>query len=326
LIINKLSLYLDKIIPRKEAKNRGKFYPVMSKIRRISEFQRKIEFKSPEENFQVLYGQFLQSELGYIYQAIPWEELAKSFTLQENAKGPASIFSPKGKLALMFLKHYACCSDKRLIGQLNANFHYQFFCDLLLGINQKISNHKIVSQIRCELGNLLDIDKSQGTLASYWLPYIKEPGHATTDATCYESELRHPTDQKLLWEAVDWSYGQLKLLCKYLKIRLPRTKYKKWEGRYFQYSRKRRKSSKEKRVLTRSLLMLLDKLNAELDLIEKTYPFEISGKYAEKRKIVKLIYQQQQSLFKTGEAPKNRIVSISKSYIRPIVREKKPRK
>ena len=197
---------------------------------------------------------------------------------------------------------------------------------MLLGIGEKVSNHKIVSQVRCELGVLLDIDKAQATLANYWLPYIKEPGHATTDATCYESELRHPSDQKLLWEAVDWSYGQLKLLCKYLKVRQPRTKYKKWKGRYFLYSRKRRKPSKERRVPTRSLLMLLDKLNTELDIIEKAYCFEISEKYTHKRKIIKLIYQQQESLFITKEAPKNRIVSISKDYIRPIVRGKETKK
>ncbi len=298
----------------------------MSKIRRISEFQREIGFKSPEENFHVLYEQFLQSELGCIYKAIPWDELVKSFNIKENPKGPACLFSPKGKLGLMFLKHYAGCSDKRMIEQLNANIHYQFFCDLLLGLGDKVRNHKIVSQIRCELGILLDIDKAQETLANYWLPYLKEPGHATTDATCYESELRHPTDQKLLWEAVDWSYGQLKLLCKYLKVRQPRTKYKKWKERYFLYSRKRRKPSKERRVLTRSLLMLLDKLNTELDIIEKAYCFEISEKYTHKRKIIKLIYQQQESLFITGEAPKNRIVSISKDYIRPIVRGKETKK
>jgi len=39
-----------------------------------------------------------------------------------------NYFSPKGKLALMFLKHYTCCSYERLIGQLNANIDYQFFC------------------------------------------------------------------------------------------------------------------------------------------------------------------------------------------------------
>ncbi|WP_371412775.1 transposase [Kordia sp. SMS9] len=66
------------------------------------------------------------------------------------------LFSPKGRLALMFLKHYACCSDSRLIEQLNSNLDYQFFCDISLGFN-RLTNSKIVSQIRCELAICLDI-------------------------------------------------------------------------------------------------------------------------------------------------------------------------
>ena len=298
----------------------------MTKIRRISQFQHNFEFKSPEENFSVVYAQFLESNLGKIYQAIPWQNLVDVFNLKESKKGPDCQFSPKGKLGLMFLKHYACCSDQRLIEQLNANVHYQFFCDMLLSFEEPISNFKIVSQIRCELSEHLDIDKVQKCLCSHWLPYMEELGHATTDATCYESEVRYPTNQKLLWECVDWSYGQMKVICKHLKVRLPRTKYLKWKPRYFDYSRKRRKPSKDRRVLTRSLLNLLDKINQELDLIEKNYHFDISDKYSNRREIIKKVYLQQLELFTTGESPKNRIVSIAKSYLRPIVRGKEIKK
>ena len=155
---------------------------------------------------------------------------------------------------------------------------------------------------------------------------MKEINHATTDATCYESELRFPTNQKLLWESVNWTYGQMQMLCKYLKIKKLRTKYLKWKIRYSEYSKKRRKPSKNKRVLTRSLLHLLNKINQELDKIEENYSFDISDKYFERRDIIRNIYSQQLHLFITGESPKNRIVSISKSYVRPIVRGKEIKK
>ena len=301
-------------------------YSIMAKIRRISQFQHTFNFKNPEENFNAIFFQFLDSNLGKIYHSIPWQELVNVFQLQEPKKGPDCLFSPKGKLGLMFLKHYACCSDERLIEQLNANTHYQFFCDMLLTPEETIDNFKIVSQIRCELSEKLNISRAQKCLASNWLPYMRELGHATTDATCYESEVRYPTDIKLLWESVDWSYGQMKMLCKRLKIKLPRTKYSKWKPRYFDYSRKRRKPSKDRRVLTRSLLHLLHKLNGELDLIEKNHNFEIIDRYYERREIIKNICCQQLQLFTTGESPKNRIVSISKSYIRPIVRGKETKR
>lgn len=69
-----------------------------------------------------------------------------TFGLTDAKKGPVSIFGPQGKLALMFLKHYACCSDKRLVGQLNGNIDHQFFCGIHLG-NDRLSNYKIVSEI-----------------------------------------------------------------------------------------------------------------------------------------------------------------------------------
>ena len=112
----------------------------------------------------------------------------------------------------MFLKHYAACSDRKLIEQLNSNIDYQFFCDLHLGL-ERITNFKIVSDIRCELATYLKIDSLEKILFRYWSPYIEEPEKIVVDATCYQSEVRYPTNQKLLWESVHWLYRQLKQLC-----------------------------------------------------------------------------------------------------------------
>jgi len=88
--------------------------------------------------------------VGKVYQAIPWKELLKQLKLRESPKGPLRMFSPQGMIALMFLKSYACCSDKKLIEQLNGNINYQLFCGIFLGTN-RIANYKIVSEIRCVL-------------------------------------------------------------------------------------------------------------------------------------------------------------------------------
>lgn len=293
----------------------------MSKIQRISEFQHKFSFLSAIDNFNLYFNQFLLSDLGKIYTAIPWNSLVDVFKIKESKKGTKNYFSPKGKLALMFLKHYACCSDRKLIEQLNANIDYQFFCDIHLG-HYRLTNYKIVSQIRCELAENLSIIKVEKTLFTHWSNYIKEQGCIFTDATCYESEVRYPTDQKLLWESVDWSFHQMKTICKTLKLNLPRTKYLKWKKRYINYSKMRRKTNKKRTPLTRSLLHLLKKINKELDGLEKQYSFKMSDKYYKRRAIIKKIAYQQSLLFTKGEKPKNRIVSIDKEYLRPIVRGK----
>ena len=63
----------------------------------------------------------MESELGKIYQAIPWNELIKCLKLKENCQGRSAIFNPQGKLALMFLKAYSGLSDPKLIENLNGS-------------------------------------------------------------------------------------------------------------------------------------------------------------------------------------------------------------
>ena len=293
----------------------------MGKMQRISDYQYSISFLDNQANFEVFYDRFLQSNLGKIYTAIPWEELVASFGVKESRKGPTSFFSPKGKIALMFLKHYAGCSDQKLIEQLNGNIEYQYFCDLHLG-TERLSNYKIVSEIRCELARQLSIEELEAVLYSKWKDSMDNKGHIVMDATCYESELWYPTDQKLLWQSVKWSYKQLRQQCKLLHIPLPRTKYNKWSKRYSAYSKMRRKPKAKRIVLTRSLLHLLNKLNGLLDDLATTYTFTTTKQYQQRRLTIKQIYDQQHQLFYFKEKPKHRIVHIEKHYIRPIVRGK----
>lgn len=231
------------------------------------------------------------------------------------------MFSPRGRIALMFLKHYAGCSDRKLIEQLNSNIDYQFFCDIHLGLD-RITNYKIVSQIRCELAGCLAISSVEKILYTHWKPFIKEPGHITMDATCYESEVRYPTNQKLLWESVDWLHGQVVRICRDLGIPRLRTKYLKWKQRYIGYSKMKRKTHSKRRSLTRSLLHLLKKLLTFAEQLELQYEFTMPKEYHRRLKTLQKIYAQQYHYFTTGEKPKDRIISISKDYLRPIVRGK----
>lgn len=221
----------------------------------------------------------------------------------------------------MFLKHYACCSDALLIEQLNSNLDYQFFCDISLGY-ERLTNYKIVSQIRCELASKLSIDQLEKQLYQNWKHYIKQPDQVVVDATCYESELRYPTPQKLLWEAVYWLHNQLKKNCKVLGVKMIRSKYLKYKRRYLGFSKMRRKTSKKRTPLTRGLLHLLHKLLSFEAQLTTLYSIKFTPKYYRRVAIITKIYKQQLELFTTSKSPKNRIVSIAKDYLRPIVRGK----
>ena len=300
----------------------------MRKLQRIFESTPEISFISPQKEFSLYWNSFLESELGKTYQAIPWEELIKSLKLKDNRHGRSSQFSPQGKLALMFLKAYSVLSDRKLVEHLNGSVQYQLFCGIILGPD-KLTDFKIISRIRTEIAMKLNIKITQDILAKAWKPFMENPNIVLEDATCYETYMRYPTNVKLLWESTEWMYGQLKLTCKYLKIPSPRTKYLKQRNRYFAYSRKRRKSKKERTVLTRSLLHLLNKLTEEQDKLEDQYRINLRfpEKYRQRRRVIRKVLSKQQEMFTTGNySIPDKIVSISKSYIRPIVRGKETKK
>lgn len=293
----------------------------MTKIRRLFETSLTLNFERPEDQLAKHWAGFFQTDLGKIYQAIPWKELVGVFGLKTHGVGRKAIFSPQGKLALMFLKSYANCSDQQLVEHLSGSIHYQLFCGVMIPADKPLTCGKIVSEIRCELAKKLKVDDIQKVLAESWKPWMKDTDFVLMDATCYESSVRYPTDQKLLWEAVEWSYAQLCAHCKVLGLRRPRTKYLKWEARYASYKRLRRRPAARRRSITAGLLRLFAKLDAELDLIEQA-ELGLDKRYFGKRAVMKTTYNQQFNKFHHGTKPKGRIISFAKPYLRPIVRGK----
>lgn len=299
----------------------------MSKIRKIYQTSLPINFKFSEQDFKRYLDAFLSSKLGNIYKSIPWEDLVKSLNIKDKKLGRKSDFSPHGKLALMFLKSYTGLSDRKLIEQINANYEYQYFCGIEILPEYKIENYKIVSEIRVELASKLDILSTQKVLAQAWKPYMNYTNALLEDASCYESSVRYPTDVKLLWEANEWIYKQIKIINKYIKGRMPRSKYNEQKGKYLAYSKTRKKSYKKTRRRIKSLLYLLEKLLGQLSDIQRELSVNMSmpNRFYTRINIIKKVLEQQTDLFE-GNQVKGRIISISKSYVRPIVRGKETKR
>ena len=171
----------------------------MAKIQNISEIHPTLGFTE----FDVLEKyrkSFNESELGRLHSVFPFDRMAKAAGLSEQRLGRRNIFSPAAKIALMVLKAYTGFSDRQLVEHLNGNIHYQIFCGIMIDPSFPITNYKIVSAIRNEMASRLDIESLQEVLASHWKPYLENLHVCMTDATCYESHMRFPTDMKLLFE------------------------------------------------------------------------------------------------------------------------------
>ena len=302
----------------------------MTKVRRLSELSQSLPFT--EYDFYDLYLKtFENTELGRMKKVLPLRQMAETFGLvnkrQVPKRGAKPYFTPEGKVALMFLKTYTQLSAPKLMEQLNGNIHYQIFCGIRIDPEEPLTNYKLIDDIAKELADKLKIQRLQDVLAEAWKPYMKDLDTMYTDATCYESEMRYPTDQKLLWECVKKTY---KIMCEVsgrMGVHRPRTKYLDVEKACLSYRKQRKHSNTQTRKMTRRLLNLLGKILKEIRRMERgcDVPELLTVKEKSLVDIITKVYRQQRNHFDSGdrrESIPDRIVSVSKPYVRPIVRGK----
>ena len=149
-----------------------------------------------------------------------------------------------------------------------------------------------------------------------------------TDATCYESEMRYPTDAKLLWEGIEKSYATMCELSSRLGIHRPRTKFLDVQKANLTYRKQRKHSRSQTRKITRRLLDLLGKILKEIREIERGNENAenlLTVREKSDLEIITRMYRQQKNHFLNNDSREsipNRIVSLSKPHLRPIVRGK----
>lgn len=303
----------------------------MSKLIDLTNNIRLLEFEPPHFASEKYLEAFKTIDLGELHASIPWTALVRDVgrRLGTKSKGLKPYFDLRAKLALMILKPYFSCSDHQLMERLRTDWSVQFFCNVYIRIEDELPNYKVISKIRCELSQVLDLQALQKEFATSWSDDMQEKHVSLSDATCYETSMRYPTDEKLLWEGCEWIYKELILLCKELGIRRPRSKYKEQKQKQLAFQKSRRKTYKMKRGRQRSLIYLLDKLINQYLTIESGYEHEFLVLPSMQRRFqttIKMLAQQR-TMFETGEDKvPNRIVSLDKDYIRPIIRGKETKR
>ena len=116
-----------------------------------------------------------------------------------------------------------------------------------------------------------------------------------------------------------------------LGVRRMRTKYLDVSRDNMAYVKQRRHTQKRTRRMIRRLLELLGKILAELRRLDRENPCAglFSGSQLAEMETITEIYRQQRNHHESGNAREsipNRIVSVNKPYVRPIVRGKEIKK
>ena len=304
----------------------------MAKVRNLSDIQQEIAF-TEFDFYQQYVETFKTSELGRIQSLLPLREMAISFGLIEEKpknirakRGRKSFFTPESKVALAFLKMYTGLSAPKLMEALNGNIYYQIFCGIRISPKNQLTNYKLIDNILLELSKKLKVQEQQKVLADAWKPYMKKLDTVYTDASCYESLMRFPTDVKLLWECVERAYKMMCSISSKLGEHRLRTK-NDMEKANLAYRKQRKHTHKQTRKMIMRLLALLCKMLGEIRRQMRVHSCEglLSDKQLNMLGIITRVYRQQENHFKSGDSREsipNRIVSLNKPHIRPIVRGK----
>lgn len=269
---------------------------------------------------------FYNTPLGELYQAIPFDDLSKQVTAPRRAlsdRGCKPWFDVKGGIALQILKSYYRCSDAMLIEQLNGNWQMQLFCGIQLKHGQQIKDKDIVGRWRSFLSGQLDMDKLQISCVQHWKPFMQHTHTGFCDATVFESYIDYPTDAKLLWKGCCDIYQIIKRKRRELKLRHTRINQEKRKIQYLSFAKRRKKSKRQSKKICKLLLKYLARLLNQLEELLQKHKTVLSGYYNNRCKaIIQMKEQQWQLHFGQQSTVADRIVSLHKPYVRPIVRGK----
>src|SRR5258706_784993 len=113
---------------------------------------------------QLLHEKFLQTDLGELYLAIPFDQLAATIPPPAHSKsglGGKPWFDVKGGIALLVLKHYLQLSDELLIQRINTDWSMQLLCGILLRPDERIRYTDLPGWWHSYIGKHLDIESMQ---------------------------------------------------------------------------------------------------------------------------------------------------------------------
>ena len=267
---------------------------------------------------------FLSTDVGQIYQAIPWEQLVAlvpppAYTLK--GLGCIPWFAVQGGIALQFLKHYTQLSDAKLMERINTDWSLQYFCGIQLKEGEVIKDKNLPSAWRMYLADHLNIEAWQKVLAANWKKHMQQTQTSSQDATCYESRIAHPTDVKLLWQSCSEVFEMTQCILQKQYQRKSRANHSLRRKEFLSYQKSKKKTRKAEKKLRRRLLKYLCRLIERNEMLREKHKITLSHNKRKRFKTIKEVYTQQlKKIF--GEKIEDRIVSISKDYIRPIIRGK----
>lgn len=269
-------------------------------------------------------------------QSIPWEDIemryAKLFT---NKKGNVAKPLRLGLGACIIQSEYGY-SDEEITLQIQEGAYLQYFCGYREYDDSKppfdpslmvYFRKRLTPEVLGEINEMI-IAKAQPTKQEKKKTDNHDdddPGNGGTmiiDATCAPSNIKYPQDTSLLNEARESAEKIIDALYEHGKEVKPRTYRKLAHKEYLKFARSRKRT---KTFVRKAIRKQLGYLSRDLSHIDAMLA---GGKVLNEKQSVRLdtirrIYEQQKFMYDNQtHSVEDRIVSLSRPFIRPIVRGK----
>jgi len=256
--------------------------------------------------------------------AIDWRALEVSY---------AKLFAHTGRPALraryvlgtLILKHQFGLSDEDILQLIIESPYLQYFIGLAKFMMSAPFETSSLSRVRERLGEKTFQEFEETLIATLVAQKVIKSKSLQVDATVFESDITYPTDCGLLEKARQFCVTQIRQLSHVVQKKV-RTYCRVAKKEYLNFTKKKRKTKKQIRQMQKSLLQYVRRNIQQLnDLLTqaKARGHEVAEKIITTFETAKRIYTQQREMYKEKKKSiANRIVSLAKPYVRPIVRGK----
>lgn len=292
----------------------------------------------PLFEFKLPFGGALDSENRWIKMAklIPWDEVeadyCRHFGDTGNDANPARM-----ALGALIIKERLKLTDEETVAQIQENPYLQYFVGLQeyttkAPFDPSLMTHfrtRITPELLLRINDLMCAPKAEPDKKGDGDEPPSNAGRLIVDATCAPEDMRHPTDVGLLDDAREhtervidqlWASGDK-------KGRKPRTYRKKARKQYLRTIRRRHAPKSHIRRGIRQQLGFLRRNLKTIEHFHGNVPLTVlSAQDYKKLLVASEVYRQQCELYgmfdREHRRIEDRIVSLSKPHVRPIVRGK----
>ena len=297
-------------------------------------------------DFNQPLGMEMNSENRWVKKAamIPWENIEDRYA----ELFPSEVGMPAKPLqtalgSLLIQKEYGY-SDRELVEQIKENPYYQYFIgrpgyeykapfvpSLLVEFRKRL-NEDVLAEINEMIAAYNSPDDSDGgsdisenrldeNTTKETVPENK--GTLILDATCVPQNIAYPQDINLLNEARENLEAMIDQICAEYNFYKPRMYRENARKDYLALAKCRKRTGKKVRKAIGRQLRYVSRDLGYVDMFVRYNNVTLTEKQKNRLYVLQELYEQQKYMYDNKtHSVKDRIVSISQPYIRPIVRGK----